>query len=194
LLSKDASQAQHLRVDVDDLAIDEATAVHGVLDVTLQADRKEGFSLRLVEPFALKDHGGTDGGLSCGEQLDLDVLDLVADGATTRFAVDGFHHSDDRTVGLRSTADHDVVFDGSCGCPRPGSALSFVIPRPLGHETETTTAHVAWSDGDAQACASVSVAIDDWTDACDVIDGVDCGRGAVEASLAAILQTLCFVP
>lgn len=194
LLSKDASQAQHLRVDVNGLAIDEATAVDGVLDVTLQPDRNEGFSLRLVEPFAVKDHGGRESGLSCGQELNLDVLDLVVDGATTRFGVDGFHHQDDRSVGLRSEVGHDVVFDGSCGCPRPGSALSFVIPRPLGSDTETSTAHVVWGDGDAHSCASVSVAIDDWTNACDVIDGVDCGRGAVEVGLAALLQTLCFVP
>ena len=90
-VSTDASQAQHLLVDVNDLTVDETTAVHGVLDVTLSPNldgKARPFSLRLVEPFALKDHGGVDGdfprplglragkGLSCGEELDLDVLDV----------------------------------------------------------------------------------------------------------------------
>lgn len=200
-VSKDATKAQHLRVDVNDLSVNETSAVHGVLDVTLapalstklSTRGARPFSLRLVEPFALEDHGGLDGGFSCGEELDLDVLDVVVDGETTRLAINGAQRSRERDVGV-SSDDGEVVFDGSCACPRPGSTLSLEIPRPLGGESETSIARVQWSEAtDEDACAAVDVEIVGWTNACDVIDGVDCGRGAVEATLGALLQSFCFV-
>jgi hypothetical protein len=195
-----------LRADLEKLAIDDRNELSGAFAVVMPADHSDvdadldnslslaGLSARIIEPIIFKSHGGLDGGLSCGEELDLDTLGIDVATEATRVAIAGAWNTPERSVGV-VTGDGGLRFDGACACPTGGSGVSFEIPRPLGRDDQTALAHVAWhtptaSDGD---CAIVTVDVDGWPTSCGGLEGVgsDCGAGAVQATMQALLQAMC---
>jgi len=198
-----------LRADLDKLAIDDRTELSGAFAVVMPAEQSNGaadvdsslslagLSARIVEPITFKRHGGLDGGLSCGEELDLDTLGIDVGADATRVAIAGAWNTPARSVGV-VTGDGGLRFDGACACPTGGSGVSFEIPRPLGRDDETALAHVQWHTPTATAagngdCAIVSVDVDGWPTSCGGLEGVgsDCGAGAVQATMQALLQAMC---
>jgi hypothetical protein len=193
-----------LRADLEKLAIDDRNELSGAFAVVMPADHSDvdgsvslaGLSARIIEPITFKSHGGLDGGLSCGEELDLDTLGIDVATEATRVAIAGAWNTRERSVGV-VTGDGGLRFDGACACPTAGSAVSFEIPRPLGRDDQTALAHVAWHTPKAATtngdCAIVTVDVDGWPTSCGGLEGVgsDCGAGAVQATMQAVLQAMC---
>ena len=197
-----------LRADLEKLAIDDRNELSGAFAVVMPADHSDvdadvedsvslaGLSARIIEPITFKSHGGLDGGLSCGEELDLDTLGIDVATEATRVAIAGAWNTRERSVGV-VTGDGGLRFDGACACPTGGSGVSFEIPRPLGRDDQTALAHVAWHTPTAATingdCAIVTVDVDGWPTSCGGLEGVgsDCGAGAVQATMQAVLQAMC---
>lgn len=155
-LSKD--EDDRVAVDVD-LVVDEFRDVEGAFVV----DRR---GLRATSPIAYRDHAG----YSCAEEFVFDDLAVQADGETTTLALTGAQVSDDHGVGVDSAG----VYDGACACPRPGSSMAVLVPRPF-DETHMATAAIEFGEGDDDVCATVSVTVD----------------GAEVGALAAVVEAMC---
>ena len=143
------------------LSIDETQVVEGELTLTAGATGAVTASVRAGDGgLRVLDHGGVDGGLPCGEQLEIDALAFAADGKTTKLEVAGSQATPDRVIGIE-TFGEDLTFDGSCACAIPGSGIAFDVPKPFGKDDEYSHVKVTYGAGDAHACASAAVELDD---------------------------------
>ena len=81
------------------------------------------------------EHGGVDGGLSCGSELVLTKLSLQVDDSSAHLELAGTHRTPDEHYGVETFGDHLTFGDprsgrggppaGVCPCPQPGSGIAF---------------------------------------------------------------------
>ena len=175
------------------LSIDETKVVNGA--IALRFDDATSFqaSVRTADGLTIVDHGGPKGGLECGEELRFDVLAFTTSksGKEARVELGGSKQTVEETYGVATFGDH-LHFDGSCGCPMPGSGIAFDMPRPLGKEGAVAHAKVTYTaPDDAKAsCAKANVELEGWPTSCSGL-GDDCGKGATAQSAAALLTAFC---
>jgi hypothetical protein len=184
------------RVSFAALTIDEATKVQGAFDVRLDVQDRLLASVRGEQPLKIIEHGGPSSGLSCGEELAIDVaaVDFGEDDATIELSA---HQRDaDSVLGLATVGEH-LTYSGACGCPDPGSGVEVVLPQPLGEEGAEARLQLSWSASqDDTACATAYVSALEWPTTCwgaEAIGGehVDCGEQATVSVLTRMLQAFC---
>ena len=167
---------------------DETRAMHGagLLDI----GHDDAFTIALTDGFAVVDHGGVDTGLSCGAELRMSDAGFDIDDDTATLTLALTHDTRDEHFAMATT--NPVVFDGGCGCPRPGASIVMDVPRPLGRDGETGRAEITWrASDDDNACAKAVVTLSQWPTSCAV--GGDCGKAATATALSTLLTAFCYV-
>ena len=170
------------------LVEDETRVVDG--GFLLDVGHAGAFMLALSDGFAVVDHGGRAGGLSCSAETRLTdaSFDLDDDTATITLALS--HDTPETHLAMATTSP--VVFDGRCGCPQPGSGIVIDVPRPLGRDGETARARITWSESDNDdACAQAHVTLTEWPTDCAI--GGDCAKAVTAATITTLLTAFCFV-
>lgn len=179
------------RVTFAALAFDEIKVLDGSIAVALQPADGTIFSATLGDGLAYTEHGGPDGGVSCGARLSLDALELDVNDAESSIEF----------AGARATADGDQLdiettdalrfpTGTRCACPLAGGGVRVEVPRPLGREGESATAQIEFTPtSDAALCAEASVTLSSWPSTCDL--GGDCAKGATETTLGKLVSALC---
>ncbi|MDP2342307.1 MAG: hypothetical protein Q8O67_15235 [Deltaproteobacteria bacterium] len=179
---------------LDGLTINETKELQGELVLHHSVDDDlHSFAVRSPATLRLVDHGGPQGGRSCGEELRLQDLDVSVDDDDVSVAFAGFQENRARKLGL-GTVDDELVFDGACGCPRAGAGLQVEVPHPLGHQDETAIATVRWVKTSLPGfCAAAEVELADWPSTCADLHNLDgdCAQQATASSLSVLLSAFC---
>jgi hypothetical protein len=177
------------RVGGAGFSVDEVRTIEGELLVGVGAG--PALSAEDSDGVAFVDFGGPEGGLSCGERLAAERAVLEVEGTAVRLELEGTHTTTDGQVGLVTRAGHVRVADlAACACPDAGSVLQLSLDDVVGGAGPGVL-EVSWSgSGSDGGCRDVAVAATTWPEGCSGF-GDDCGRAAIEGTLAGLLQAFC---
>ncbi len=189
------------RVDDDDriarvsfaaLTIDQATKVQGAFDVRIDVEDRFMASVQGDEPLKIIEHGGPSSGLTCGEELAIDVAAVDFDGQRATIELSARQRDADSVLGVATASKH-LTYSGACGCPDPGSGIEVVLPQPLGEEGAEARLQLSWSAAkDDGACATAYVDAIEWPQSCwGAEQAGDCGEAATVSVLARMMQAFC---
>jgi hypothetical protein len=166
-----------------------------VLDGSISLRIGDGGATRasLVSNLAYTEHGGPEGGLSCGARLALSSLEVSLDDGQGFVSFAAQRDTADDSIALETFGAHLQLDPSTCACPLAQSGLRLDVPRPLGRAGETARAEISWSStSDPGLCAEATVALVGWPGDCDGLDvDGDCGRDATARTLSGLFTALC---
>lgn len=190
----DSGDASRLRLQLDRLLLDEVKELDGglVLERVPACETLE-MALGGETPLQMLDHGGVEGGLSCGETTRIERLRASHEEARTDLDLAMETRSQDGHTALRSLGEVIFVQGDGCACPLPGAAVELTFTEPLPWNDEQGTMRVYYREpSSSEQCADVEVEVVEWPEEClGAAFSRDCGREASRSLMEGLLGALC---